>query len=258
MHYALLPLLGAAALAVSLVAQPAAAQSTKDRLESLERAVTDLQSQSAAARESALRISRLEQEIQRLTGRIEELTHQLDRANARLETMSLALAGEAGTGPVAGGPTPLSGEDPIGARIAEATGEEAEIALPFDPDEAFSYASAFLLRGDYARARKAFELYLEAFPSHARAAEARFRLGEIYLATGANAEAADAFIDHIRRHPNDPRAAEVYLKLGTAFARLGQTQEACQVFRTMKSRYANAAPAVMQRADLEMSRINCR
>lgn len=269
-----LPLFAAAVAGAMLsVAAPAAAQSTKDRVEMLEQAVADLQARAPAAASSAVRIGQLEQQIQTLTGRIEQLSYELEQANARLDSMSAALAGDtlgaaeygqpgagAGSGPVRLGPgaeAPGAG-DPIADRIAETSGDESEVALPFDPNEAFDYASSFLLRGDYPRAQTAFEMYVEAFPNHPRTAEAQFRLGEIYLATGANADAADTFIAHIKKYPNDPRAAEAYLKLGTAFARLQKNTEACQVFKSMRGKFPNAAPAVMQRADIEMGKINCR
>ncbi|MBB5518178.1 tol-pal system protein YbgF [Amphiplicatus metriothermophilus] len=253
---------GVLAMAGACASGPAAAQSTKERLTALEQAVADLQARAPAAADTSVRLGQLQEQIQELTGRIEELSYELERTQARLDAVSAALAGgaEGADGAAAtGGPVALGpGGDPIAERIAEASGEESDVALPFDPDEAFSYASGFLLRGDYARAEEAFELYLEAFPNHPRTADAQFRLGEIYLATGKNADAADAFIAHIKKYPNDSRAAEAYLKLGTAFARLGQTGEACQVFKSMRSKFPNASQPVRDRADLEMSRINCR
>ncbi|GAB4523849.1 MAG: hypothetical protein Kow00133_11940 [Amphiplicatus sp.] len=257
---------GVLVLAGACASAPAAAQSTKERLTALEQAVADLQARAPAAADTSVRLGQLQEQIQELTGRIEELSYELERTQARLDAVSAALAGGAegaaglAEGPAAtGGPVALApGGDPIADRIAEASGEESDVALPFDPDEAFSYASGFLLRGDYARAEEAFELYVEAFPNHPRTADAQFRLGEIYLATGKNADAADAFIAHIKKYPNDPRAAEAYLKLGTAFARLGQTGEACQVFKSMRSKFPNAPQPVRDRADLEMSRIDCR
>ncbi|NWG91459.1 MAG: tol-pal system protein YbgF, partial [Parvularculaceae bacterium] len=59
-------------------------------------------------------------------------------------------------------------------------------------------------------------------------------------------------------YPNSARNAEAYLKLGTAFSRLNQQSEACKVFKTLKSKYPTAAPAVLQRTDVEMARIDCR
>lgn len=240
---------GAAAL---ILAAPAFA-GTKDRVEALEAAVAQLQAASPAALNANAKIDRLEQEVRALTGRVEQLTHELEQARAQLNSVSAALAGEGG-GPVnLAGPAAVS--DPIANEIAKAG---ADVALPLDPEAAYAYASDFLVTSDYARAEKAFTLFLEAYPSHPRSADARFRLGEVQLAASRNAEAADTFIAFLRAYPNSGRGAEAYLKLGTAFSRLNQTTEACKVFKTLKSKYPTAAPAVLQRADVEMGRINCK
>ena len=258
-------------------ASPAAAgvrDDVRDLQERMTRAEQSLSGQSAAT----VRISQLEREIQVLTGRIEELTFQLNQANSRLDAISAALAGgqafpggpayyspgdAAGGAPaVRSGPTDLTTGDAIGDQGGGAAGpalaEVDDVALPLDPSAAFDYASRFLLQGDYARAKAAFELYLEAFPNHPRTPDAQFRLGEIHMAVGENAAAADAFIAHIRDYPNDPRSAEAYLKLGSAFARLDRPDEACTVFKTMKTKFPSASGPVAQRADLEMARIDCQ
>jgi tol-pal system protein YbgF len=244
--------LGAAALLTS----SSAFAGTKDRVEALEAAVAQLQASSPAALDANAKIDRLESEVRSLTGRIEELTHELDETRARLDSVSAALAGGPVGGPVAlGGPSGAAG-DPIANEISQALG--SQVTLPLDPDAAYAYASDFLVTGDYARAEKAFSLFLEAFPNHPRAADARFRLGEVYLATSKNTEAADTFIAFIRAYPNSARGAEAYLKLGTAFSRLNQSSEACKVFKTLKAKYPTATPAVLQRTDVEMSRISCK
>ncbi len=248
------------ALAISMASAPAAA-GTKDRVTALEKTVAELQAR-AAADNSAVRINQLERQVQDLTGLVEKLTFQLDQANARLDAVSGVLANDPAASAAAapGGPTPLTGGDPIADQITAAGGAASAataVSLPGDPAAAFDYASGFLLRGDYDSARAAFEGYVQAFPNSPQTADAQFRLGEIYLATGANADAADAFIAHIRNYPNDPRAAEAYLKLGTSFARLEKNTEACKVFKTMRGKFPNAAPPVMDRANIEMARIQC-
>lgn len=249
-------LLGAAAL---IVAAPASAGS-KDRLEALEASVAQLQASTPAALDANAKIDRLDAEVRSLTGRVEELTHELDQARARLDSVTAALAGDAGR-PVALGAPGLTGPasgDPIANQIARAENSGPEVALPLDPEAAYAYASDFLVTSDYARAEAAFVKFLEAFPNHPRAADARFRLGEVYLAASKNTEAADTFIAFIRAYPNSARAAEAYLKLGTAFSRLNQSAEACKVFKTLKAKYPTATPAVLQRTDVEMSRISCK
>lgn len=258
-----------AGLAAAMIAMPAIA-GTKDDVRDLqarmERAEQALSAQSAAT----VRISELERQIQLLTGRLEELDYQLNQQTRRLDSISAVLAGDDLTsaggliGPnganSAGGPVALGPSDPIADELAraDASGIAApSVELPINPDAAYDYASSFLLSGDYQRAKAAFLLYGEAFPNHVRAADAQFRLGEIHLALGEDADAAAVFLDHVQKYPNDARAAEAHLKLGTAFARMEKQREACTIFKTMKSKFPNAASPVMQRADLEMARIDC-
>lgn len=246
----------AAAVCLSLAAAAPAFAGTKERVEALEAAVAGLRASQPAAIEANAKIDRLEAEVRSLTGRVEELTFQLEQARARLDSVSAALAGDAPQ-PLAG--APAGPNDLIANEISKAApASGGEVALPLDPEAAFAYASDFLLAGDYANAERAFKMFVETFPNHPRTADARFRLGEVYLANSKNTEAADAFIAFIRAYPQSARGAEAYLKLGTAFARLQKPDEACKVFKTLKSKYPNAAPAVLQRTNVEMGKISCK
>lgn len=262
--------------AALLFAAPASA-GTKDDIRDLQARLAVAEQALSGQSQAVLKISQLERRLEDMTGEIERLQYELDQANTRLDAVSAVLAGDSNfqapgdfsSGVPGGGPVSLmpgASGDPIGDQISQSSGaavgatagDPNDIALPLDPNAAFDYASGFLLAGDYARAKSAFTLYVEAFPNHPRTADAQFRLGEIHLALGENAAAADAFIAHIRNYPNDQRSAEAYLKLGTAFARLDKSSEACTVFKTMKSKHPNAPSPVMQRADLEMARIDCK
>ncbi|WDI32385.1 tetratricopeptide repeat protein [Hyphococcus flavus] len=266
-----------AAISVLVLSGPAAA-GTKDDVRALQAQMAEVQQAMAGHRAALVRISELERQNQLLTGRVEELTYELEQATRRLDAITAALSGDANaagvaafsdfdSAPSSSGPMdlmgrPSSADDPIADQISEQTAEPAgaapsDVSLPLDPNAAFDYASGFILSGDYQRAKAAFSLYVEAFPNHQRTPDAQFRLGEIHLALEENAAAADAFIQHIRKYPDNGRSAEAYLKLGTAFARLDKPSEACTVFKTMKAKHPNAPDAVMQRADLEMARIEC-
>ena len=287
-------MIGTIATAVVLLATTSAFAGKKEDILELQSRMSQIERTVDAGATTTVRISELEAQIQALTGRVEELTFELDQANARLNSMGAVLAGDpalgASLGSVGGpqpfggpqplGPQPLGpstpgavvpGDDPIAEQITrESAGGAAglssaasdtvnnDVELPLDPDAAFEYASGFLLQGDYQRARSAFMLYGDAFPNHPRTADAMFRLGEIHLALGENAEAADLFIAHIRAYPNDIRAAEAYLKLGTAFSRLEKPTEACKVFKSLKSKFPNAPVPVVDRANSEMTQINCQ
>lgn len=256
-----------------LCAAPAIA-GTKDDVRDLQARMGVVEQAVDGQSASLTRIGELEAEIQQLTGQVEELSYRLDLANQRLEAISAVLAGDPtmnqaaalGGAAASGEPVNLVGAgDPIADEIAAQDTTDSsgsigggDVELPLDPSAAYIYASGLLLQGDYQRAKEAFSLYVEAFPNNPRTPDAKFRLGEIHLALGENAAAADVFINHIRTYPNDPKAAEAYLKLGTAFSKLEKPTEACRVFKTMKTKFPDAAPAVVQRADLEMARIDCQ
>ena len=268
-------LLASAALLVAM--SPAWAQSTKDRVRTLESQVAELEAARTSLVAAAQRIDRLEEEVRTLTGRVEELNYKLERADAQIASMSALLAGETPGGDFADLGTASDGRfgetagsdggfDGRGATSGpvDLTGNgapsaaPAAIELPFDPQAAFEYADAFLLSSDYASASAAFSLFVESFPDHPRAADAQFRIGEIALATGDNPAAADAFIKHIQTYPNDPRAAEAYVKLGSAFARMGEVGEACKVLGAMNAKFSNISTELRARADRERSRAECQ
>ena len=287
--------------AFTLLLAPAFAQSDAVRIERLERAVSDLQGvvysvepdgrvtrsgalgqglgqvQSGAARDEAdlvVRLSDLEQEVARLTGRIEELTFRLAEQQRQIETVMDVMSGPgAATGesraPTAAGglsandaapvSTPGVGEGPqdLSGASMDADIAAPSVTLPEDADAAYEMAYEALLAGDYDRAEAAFEAFVEAHPDAVQTPEAKYLLGEIYLATGAYAEAATLFLDHVRTYPDDPRAPEAYLKLGTSFARLDRTEEACKIFTAGERKFPDMPASVRARYAAERGKVTC-
>ena len=272
-----------AALAVAGTGVAMAKPSTKERVTALEAEFSELEAKTGAALASAERLDELENQIRLLTGNIETLTYQLQQADAKINSLSAALAGDtllvddmdpfapAGAADTSAarqatdGPTPLGmddNDDPIASQISRSSGGYPaglvdDIELPLDPEAAYAYANGFALQGDMGRAEAALTLYLSAFGNSARAPDVQFRLGEVYLAQQKYAEAAETFLAYVKKYPSNERAAEAYLKLGAAFSGLGQQEEACTVLRAVKSRYPGAGPQVLSRADRELQRNSC-
>ena len=120
----LIAMIGTASMA--LVSTSASAR-TKDDIRDLQsrmdRAEQSISGQSA----SIARISELEQQIQSLTGLVEELTYQLDISNQRLDAVTAALAGDSlgvdaaahglSTSASSSGPVDLTTGDPIADQL---------------------------------------------------------------------------------------------------------------------------------------------
>jgi len=184
-------------------------------------------------------------------------------------------------GGATGGPSDLRGRAPVrpadggnggtmnnGQDAGQGTGLPPGVDSPFpvinededrlmDPDAAYEGAFDALLSGNYQEAEQGFAQFLEDYPDDPRAADAQYRLGEIYLATGANSRAAVAFLDHIKKWPDDARAPESYLKLGIAYNRLGKNAEACQIYTVMGSKFPNMTPALQDRMAIERGKAGC-
>lgn len=211
----------------------------------------------------AVRLTRIEQNLATMTGRMEELTFKLDRLGNRLESLE---AGDASPAEVLGG-------DPIAAAAAAAqggpvdlvTGDDAAAlqprvtipALPARPDAAYNMAYDYLLAADYDRAELAFAAFIERFPESPQTPEAKYFLGEIYLSTRANADAARTFLDHVRSYPDDPRAPEAYLKLGTAFQRLDKPDESCRVLAVGQRQFPSLDARLTRRYDEVKAEAGC-
>lgn len=277
-----LPVLGLGALAAAMVMLPADASAqnrkTRERLEAIEQQLRDLQGivfgedgsgapvrfkganpsaqeraaepsrparQVALSPETQLRLSGVEQEIQRLTGEIERLTYQLRQQQSRIdrlvelvypdyeERVSLGLVGqrellgERASAPEAAGPGGGASRP-----VDLVAGGAASAALPGYGDAASAYNAGrnALFAGRFPEAERAFLALTENYPDSEEYADGLFFLGETYLAQGDLRASAEAYLDFIRNFGDNPRAARAHLKLGEAFIKADKSREACRVW----------------------------
>lgn len=228
------------------------------------------------------RLSSLETEIRRLTGRFEELSHRLDlldrrlgQAEARIDT-GLAAAQ---TTPPDGGPAPLlQGEQPGGPRVLGTLPQDAVPATPqpVQSDTAsqtaalpavtlpgtsakddYDYAFGLLRQADYPRAEAALRAFLEAHPDDALAGNAKYWLGETHYVRGQYQAAAVVFAEAFQEYPQSSKAPDNLLKLGMSLSNIGEQDDACKTFGALLQRYPDAAGAIRQRAEAERGRLGC-
>jgi len=290
--------MGACALATVLVAMPVGADAqnrkTRERLEEIERQLSDLQGavfgaddagapvrfeganptpeQRAAAAtgeggagvpvEVSLRISGLEQEVQRLTAEMERMSYAMQQQNQRMDRLvqliypdlqdqqNLGLVAQRDLlGPASGAVT----GDPLGQPSTNTTpvdllGTEAPAtSLPgFSTAEAaYSAGRSALFAGRFEDAERAFLALTEGYPESEQYADGLYYLGEVYLAQGELRASAEAYLDFIRNHGDHPNAARAHLKLGEAFARAERTKEACRVWLRGVQTYPNMDEELM-------------
>lgn len=228
------------------------------------------------------RIEELEQQLREQTAENERLQFEIiqrDREIRRLNALVGELAGvnqdlSAGTpppAPAAPGGDPRTGQSdelaglndaqrrasgtlgtmPAGTPVARG----AEPALT--AEQAYSRARELLVNGNYAEAEVAFGEFLEAHPTAATAADARFWFAFTQLARNNYQDAASNFLLYLERNGNGPRAPEAQVRLGMALVGLGQTQRACGAFSSLTRRYPNASANVRALAVREARAAQC-
>ncbi|MGF1628510.1 MAG: tol-pal system protein YbgF [Kiloniellaceae bacterium] len=146
---------------------------------------------------------------------------------------------------------------PAGTPAAPAGGQTA--ALPGGgPQEQYDYAFGLLRQANYPGAEQAFSAFLEQYPQHALAGNAKYWLGETYYVRGNYQQAAVTFAEGFEAYPNNSKAPDNLLKLGMSLASLGSTQDACGTFSVLLDRYADAPATILSRAQRESQRLSCR
>jgi len=220
-----------------------------------------------------LRVSQLEDQMQGLTGRMEEIGHNLDLLKGQLDKLSKDMdfrlgalehgGGTPGPGTAAAGAA--AGATAAGASAAGAAEPSARQAavepgqvLPVGtPQQQYDYARAFLVQQDYPAAEKAFAAFVTTHPDDPLASAAQYWLGETYFVRANYDQAAKAFAEGYQKYPKGAKAPDTLLKLGMSLVELNRKKDACVLFNELNQRYPNAAANVKQLAARERQRAGC-
>lgn len=267
-----------AALLAALVALPAA-----------NRAALAQASDPAAFARLEVRLARIEEELRRLTGRIEETEFAQRRINDRIDQLISDLdarlaALEQGMAPADGlepageparapDPAPPETPGPTEAGTLGSVPESDLAALPeADPDaatapprdplsaqEQYDAAMGLLRSGDYAGAERGLDVFLEVNPDDPLAANAAYWLAESHYVRGDYASAAAAFARNYRTYGSDAaKAPDNLLKLGMALHQLGQDEEACRAFEELDDAFPDPPAHIRQALGRERSQARCQ
>jgi tol-pal system protein YbgF len=231
-------------LVAAMASAPVAlAESTKDRLDALERKLD-----SRSLLEMLNRIEQLQRDVQQLRGDVELQTYRLEElqqqqreqyldTDRRLQQLETGLAGgTAGSMPPVSGmrpelesappqaqpPVPVVTapppprqppgiqspaeplESPPGAAVANTAAAQAE----------YDTALAILREGRYAEAAQAFNRFLVANPGSVYADNATYWLGETYYVTRDFDQALGTFQALVSRYPQSSKVSDSHLKMG--------------------------------------------
>jgi len=211
--------------------------------------------------DALVRVQRLEAEMSRLTGQVEELRFRIEQVAAdatrrfgdiefrltELEGGDISALGQ--TPPVGGGAPAAAGGG--GTPVASA-GPEVSVSERSDLDRAIRDVQ----QGRFDQAEDRLRRFLNDYPRSPLEGEARFWMGESQFVRGAFQEAARSYLDGYETDRGGPLAARNLVKLGVTLGRLGQQREACLTLREVANQFAGDSRAVGE-AEAEAQRLGC-
>jgi tol-pal system protein YbgF len=231
---------------------------------------------SSLAADFEIRLSRLESELQTLTGKYEETVFGITQARERLDKLSSDLeyrlteiesklsaapvAAESQPAPAAKGKSETAAATPPKTPPAQPAQQQTTAAAKLPTGSAqdqYDYAFGLLRAADYANAEVALGTFIKNHPDNSLTSNAHYWLGETYYVRGKYGDAAAAFAEGYQKFPKSSKAADNLLKLGMSLGQLNQKKEACLSFAELGNKFPDASATIKRRADQERGRLNC-
>lgn len=235
----------------------------------------------ADAAATEVRLQQLETEIRNLTGRLEEQNYKIDQLQQALDRQVSDMQMQIQDNQRASAPSSVSantssprytaGSSSGGASYTAQSGSQNEQQLGSYTESpvtsgatggadaaASSYENAFALlkAANYDAAEVEFKSFLDQYPDHVLAPNAKYWYGETFYVRGQYEHAARIFADAYQSDPKGSKSADNLLKLGLSLAGMGNKDDACVALRQLGKDGQPGSP-VMRRGEQEMGRLGC-
>lgn len=122
---------------------------------------------------------------------------------------------------------------------------------------AYENAFSMLKNSNYESAEQGFSKFLQQYPKHVLASNAKYWLGETYYVRGDFEQSARIFAEGYQQYPNGSKAADNLLKLALSLASGGNKNDACIALGQLDKQFSDGAGPVLRRADQEKKRLGC-
>ncbi len=241
-----------------------------------------------------IRLTQLETEIRKLTGRAEELQHAVGQFDSRfsklvsdvdLRLRALEPAGTAGATasakPAPGvtppppasvatrrpriNPAPDAPPQTLGTVTGRSSDQTAaapavQPTLPAGtPKQQYDHAISLMLNEqNFGGAERALTAFIERHSEHKLAGNAYYWLGETFYVRKDFRQAAFTFADGYQRFPKSRKAPDSLLKLGMSLGQLGQVKEACTAFARLLNNFPGLGDTLKSRIQRQRQRHQCR
>lgn len=194
--------------------------------------------QARAQLELAGQIQRQVEEIARLRGQVETLTHELELAKKRQQDFYLDLDSRL---------RKLEPQLESNAAVDPATAPKTTVD-PAKESRAYDAALDLFKASKYKESATAFAALLEQYPDGALAPNAQYWLGNAWYAQRNCAKAIDAQAIVVKRYPASDKAPDALLSIATCQQEMGNQSAARRTLETLLEKYP-AAPAASKARD---------
>jgi len=223
--------------------------------------------------EVGAQMDRIELELGRLSGQLEEASAMYTRNGERIseiqqnqmesmlevrqnvEDLQRALnvmAGHLGLQELAVSSKPSSQKEKQSAKALSPSdsGQSANKQPAANAEEHYGNALNLFRSGQYDGAREGFQSYLERYPKSDLADNAQFWLGECYYAEKSYGEAIAAYEKTIKDYPKSDKVSSAMLKQGMAFIELGDSTAGKILLKKVVKEYPNSNQAKIAKSKL--------
>lgn len=208
------------------------------------------------------RISKLEQQLSKLTRDLELRLQQIDERLQQRASAGPAAIGEqrldTPRAPTASaGPAPAPATAPQAPAVAVASVPPEKVLVGNTPEDRYNYAFGLMRQADYVASEQAMAAFLKLHGQHPLACNAAYWLGESLYVRNDFARAAEAFSDSVQKYPQGCKAPDSLLKLGMSFYALGEKDAACATYGQLTQQFPSAPSNIAIFAARERQRAGC-
>ena len=132
-----------------------------------------------------------------------------------------------------------------------------EILPKKSPEEQYKFATSLIKVGDYDQAELALKEFVKKNPSHKLAGNAQYWYAETFYIRQLYHDAAAAYLDGYQNYPKSTKGPQNLLKLGVTLSELGEKDQGCQMLDGIKKQYPKAKQSVIQKAKYEKKKYKC-
>jgi tol-pal system protein YbgF len=134
--------------------------------------------------------------------------------------------------------------------VKASTEQTAKTQPASSAEEYYDNALQLFRNGQYDAARNGFESYLQKYPKSSLTDNAQFWLGECYYAEKRYGEAISAYEKTIKEYPKSDKVSSAMLKQGMAFLELGDSTAGKILLKKVVKEYPNSNQAKIARGKL--------